>query len=110
MTGDTHKKNTRSFVSTIHNGWLHTPHRSINKVFETINKMILDKETESETIKIFHAKETKTYIEEITGFGIELKIHGNTVCGSVKVFVNINYDELTDGEYYQLRRTIKKNQ
>lgn len=105
----TYKQNTKSFVELINNGWLHTPKESIDKVYKLINEMILNKKTESESFSIYHAKYLKKYINKVLSGGVEIEILDNRVCTTVKIHININYDDLTDGEYYNLRKTIEKN-
>jgi hypothetical protein len=106
-TIERYKNNTKQFVHAIQNGWLFNPMESIIKVIKTVNELILNKKTESEFIRIFHAEETKKFFSDTIHGGIEIKIQSFTVCSDVSIKVNIDYDQLTDSEYYSLTHKIK---
>ncbi len=102
-----YKNNTKGFIKMINNGWLHNPKDSIDKVYKRINKMVLNKENTSKSFNIFHANLVKTFIEETSSKGIEVVILDKKVCSTIKININIVYDELSASEYSNLRKTIK---
>jgi hypothetical protein len=106
---DTYRKSTKSFVTAINNGWLFNIQNSINTVFEKISQMILTREPISRTTRIFHAKAVKELIEKETLHGIEIDIIEDLVCSPIQITINIDYNQLSDAEYYKLCETVKNS-
>ena len=105
-----YKSDTKSFLRMINNGWLHNPKGSIDKVYRSINELIRNKEN-LKRIEIFHVPHVIEFFKGCTSGGIEIvPIGPSTICSGVNVIVNIDYSQLSDSEYYELLKTIKKNE
>ena len=102
-------RKTKDFLTAINNGWLLAPRKDIDKVFDIIDTMILEKKVISEYIDVNNGPEIKKYIEDVTYSNIEIEVLGNTIVTPIKIHINLDYDLLSESEYYTLKETIRKS-
>ncbi|MFA5152084.1 MAG: hypothetical protein WC554_05970 [Clostridia bacterium] len=83
------------------NGWFSEINKPVNECIEEIKKAIKNKKSETITFDIFNALEVKNYIESICS-DFEVCIINNLVCAPVYIKINIDYNKLSDGDYYAI--------
>lgn len=98
---------TKDAHTFIKNGWLFNAHEAIDKVYNELRKMIKNRIVSS-TVRIFHAKEVKFFVETVHQEIIEIRILENTVCSLVEIRLNIDFDLLSESEIYELKEAAKK--
>lgn len=98
--------NTKNAYTSIKNGWLFSAQEAINKVYDELRSMIKNRKVSSR-IQIFHANEVKSFIENTHQELIEIKILRNNVCGVIEIRLNIDFDELSESEIYELKNSTK---
>lgn len=101
------KSNAKNFLMIAKNGWFNNVQDATDKTFNMIRKTIKAREVRSKSFRIFHAKEVDALLEATLGKYVILE-YSDTVCADCIIIINIDYDELNDAEYYELKQAVKR--
>ena len=65
---------TEFLYTSAMNGWLFNIDEAVKKVFDEVAQLIYSKKNESEMFRLFHSKEVKRYVEDVTRGGVQVII------------------------------------